>query len=109
MGIRLIKNDFFVDEETITLGDNEYPLVKISFENVPLIIIKAAKGYVATTHLDKKKVEKLGEIACFISPIKSLGSLQKSKIKDVTSWAEEIGIKQGMTLKRALEILNGER
>ena len=89
-------------------GEKQYGLVKISFDNVPLIIIKASKGYVATTHLDKKKIETLGEIACFISPVKSTNSLKKAKIKDTTSWAEELGIKQGMTLKRALEILNGE-
>ncbi len=102
-----MKNDFFVDEDTVILGDNEYPLVRICFENTPLIIIKAAKGYVATTHLDRKKIETLGEIACFISPVMKTNSLRKSKIKEVTSWAEDIGIKQGMTLKRALEILNG--
>ena len=109
MSIKLVKEDFFVNEDTVIVGNNEYPIVKISFENAPLIVIKASKGYVATTHLDKKKVESLGEIACFISPVMSLNSLKKAKIKDTTSWAEELGIKQGMTLKRALEILNGEQ
>ena len=108
MSIRLIKEDFFVDEDTIVFGNKEYQVVKISFENVPLIIIKASKGYVTTTHLDKKKIETLGEIACFVSPVMSIDLLKKSKIKDATTWAEELGIKQGMTLKRALEILDGE-
>lgn len=109
MSIKITKDDFFVDEDTIDFGNKRYKVVKISFDNVPLIVIKASKGYVATTHLDKKKIESLGEIACFISPVLSLNSLRRAKIKDLTSWAEELGIKQGMTLKRALEILDGEK
>ena len=34
--------------------------------------------------------------------------MYKAKIKAVTSWAEDLGLRPGMSVKKALEILDGE-
>jgi len=76
--------------------------------NMPLVIIKARKGYVACSYISKETAEKVGDVAVFVSGVKSIDDMINAKVKDVTSWAEDLGIRAGMSVKKALEILDGE-
>ncbi|MGB9719722.1 MAG: YunC family protein [Candidatus Anstonellales archaeon] len=76
--------------------------------NLPLIIIKAKKGYVACSYISKETAEKVGDVAAFVSGVKSIDEMMAAKIKDVTTWAEDLGLRPGMSVKKALEILDGE-
>jgi len=76
--------------------------------NMPLIIIKARRGYIACSYISKETAEKVGDVAAFVSGVKSVDDMMSAKIRDVTSWAEDLGIRPGMSVKKALEILDGE-
>lgn len=76
---------------------------------MPLLILKAKKGYVACSYLNKMSAEHLGDIAAFVPGVKSFEDLYCSKIRDMTAWAEEIGIREGMSVKKALEIMDKEK
>jgi len=76
--------------------------------NMPLVIIKAKKGYVACSYISKETAEKVGDVAVFVSGVKSIDDMMNAKVKDVTSWAEDLGIRAGMSVRKALEILDGE-
>jgi uncharacterized protein YunC (DUF1805 family) len=76
--------------------------------NMPLVIIKARKGYVACSYISKETAEKVGDVAVFVSGVKSIDDMINAKVKDVTSWAEDLGIRAGMSVRKALEILDGE-
>ncbi len=95
-------------EETIKFGDRDYKAVKLNLGTVPLLIIKAENGYVASTYIDQDAAEKLGDIACFVTNVKSFEDFERAKIKCVTSWAEDLGIRPGMSIKKALEIMGGD-
>lgn len=95
-------------EETITFGDKEYKGFKLDLGTIPLLIIKTQKGYIASTYIDYGAAEKLGDIACFVSNVKNFNDFQKAKIKHVTTWAEDLGIRPGMSIKKALEIMDEE-
>lgn len=105
MGNSLVTN---TTEETIRFGDKIYKAVKLELGTVPLLIIKAENGYVASTYIDYGAAEKLGDIACFVSNVKSFEDFEKAKVKQVTSWAEDLGIRPGMSIKKALEIMGGD-
>lgn len=75
--------------------------------NMPLIVIKAKRGYVACSYISKETAEKVGDVAAFVTGVKSVDDMVNAKIKDVTSWAEDLGLRPGMSVKKALEILDG--
>ncbi|MCC7552143.1 DUF1805 domain-containing protein [Candidatus Micrarchaeota archaeon] len=95
-------------EETVKFGDKDYKAVRLILGTVPLLIIKAENGYVASTYIDHGAAEKLGDIACFVTNVKSFEDFEKAKVKHATSWAEDLGIRPGMSIKKALEIMGGD-
>lgn len=94
-------------EQTIVIEGRKYTGMIFSLGNMPLMIVKAKKGYVACAYLDKQSCERLGDVAAFVSGVKSLEDFMHAKIKNMTVWAEELGIREGMSVKKALEIMDG--
>jgi uncharacterized protein YunC (DUF1805 family) len=90
----------------ISFEGKTYLVLKEDIGNVPLIIVKAKKGYIACSYIDKATAEKVGDIAAFVSGVKSLDDLKKAKIRETTSWAEDLGIREGMSVKKALELMD---
>lgn len=80
----------------------------LSFElgNMPLLILKAKRGYVACSYVNRASAENLGDVAAFVPGAKSFEELYCSKIREMTAWAEEAGIREGMSVKKALEIMD---
>ena len=76
--------------------------------NLPFIVVRAKKGYVACSYVDKETAEKVGDIAAFVSGVKCLDDLKKAKIRQATTWAEDLGIREGMSVKKALELMDLE-
>ena len=84
----------------------KYLALERKIGNIPLVIVKAKHGYVACSYIDKGTAEKVGDIAAFVSGVKTTEDLLKAKVRSVTSWAEDVGIREGMTVKKALEIMD---
>jgi len=96
-------------EETLEFNGKTYAGIRFELGNVPLIIIKAKKGYVACSYIDRTAAEKLGDVACFVSGVKTFEDMFKAKVRGATVWAEELGIREGMSVKKALEIIDEEK
>ncbi len=73
--------------------------------NLPLIIFKTNVGYIATPYISKEMAEKVGDIAAFTDGVKTKEAFVKGKIRKITKWAEDLGLREGMTVKRAMRIL----
>jgi uncharacterized protein YunC (DUF1805 family) len=88
----------------------KYPPDTFFYElgSLPLVIVKCKRGYIATTYISKDMAEKVGDVAGFVKGVKTLDDFMKSKLKEVTSWGDNAGLRDGMTVKRAIEILNSE-
>ena len=76
--------------------------------NLPLIVLRCKRGYIATAYINKEMAEKVGDVAGFVKGVKNVDEFMKAKLKETTSWGENAGIREGMTVKRAMEILNSD-
>jgi uncharacterized protein YunC (DUF1805 family) len=92
--------------EWIECDGRKYLALQQDLGNLNLIIIKAKRGYVACSYIDKETAEKVGDVAAFVSGVKNIDDVLKAKIREVTTWAEDIGIREGMSVKKALEIMD---
>jgi len=92
----------------ISFDGKIYLAVKEEMGNLPLLVVKAKKGYIACSYIDKETAEKVGDVAAFVSGVKNIDELKKAKIRYVTSWAEDMGVREGMSVKKALEIMDIE-
>ncbi len=92
--------------DEIAFEGKKYTAVKHEIGNLPLIVVKAKNGYVACSYIDKDTAEKVGDVAAFVSGVRTLEDLKKAKIRHATTWAEDIGIREGMSVKKALEIMD---
>lgn len=86
--------------------NKKYLALEHKIGNIPLIIVKAKNGYVACSYIDRNTAEKVGDIAAFVSGVNSLDDLLNAKVREATTWAKDIGIREGMTVKKALEIMD---
>lgn len=94
--------------ETICFEGKKYDCLKEELGNLPIIIVRAKKGYIACSYVDKETAEKVGDVAAFVSGVKTIDDFMRAKIKTTTSWAEDMGIREGMSVKKALEIMDSE-
>ncbi len=90
----------------VSFEGKRYIAVKHEIGNLPLIVVKAKNGYVACSYIDKDTAEKVGDVAAFVSGVKNIDDLKKAKIRHATTWAEDLGIREGMSVKKALEIMD---
>jgi uncharacterized protein YunC (DUF1805 family) len=93
-------------EEKLTLDGKEYIGLSFQLGNLPLLIVKAKKGYVACGYICKESAEKFGDIAAFVSGVKNWDEFFKAKIKSITTWADDLGVREGMSVKKALELMD---
>lgn len=92
--------------DEISFEGKKYVALKQNIGNLPLIVVRAKKGYIACSYIDRETAEKVGDIAAFVSGVKCLDDLKKAKIRQATSWAEDLGIREGMSVKKALELMD---
>ena len=94
-------------EEHVEVDGRKYLTQIIELGNLPWISVKAKKGYIACSYVDMDTAEKIGDVAAFVTGVKSLDDMLRAKVRGVTTWAEDIGIREGMSVKKALEIMDG--
>jgi uncharacterized protein YunC (DUF1805 family) len=92
--------------DEIAFEGKKYEALKHEIGNLPLIVVKAKNGYVACSYIDRNTAEKVGDVAAFVAGVKNINDLKKAKIRHATSWAEDLGIREGMSVKKALEIMD---
>ncbi|MCD6279734.1 DUF1805 domain-containing protein [Candidatus Micrarchaeota archaeon] len=97
-----------VEDIVIEINNKKFCGHKIFVGNMPLIIIYGKKGYIASSYINKETAEKLGDIAGFVTNIKDFDDLTHAKVKYTTSWAEDIGIRPGMSIQKALSLLGSD-
>ncbi len=93
-------------EEKLAFEGREYLGLSFQLGNVPLFIVKAKKGYVACSYVSKDAAEKYGDVAAFVTGVKTYEDFFKAKIKAFTTWADDLGIREGMSVKKALELMD---
>ncbi|MEM4366941.1 MAG: DUF1805 domain-containing protein [Candidatus Anstonellales archaeon] len=99
-----------VKEDEIYIDGRRYNVFYLDgISNIPLIVIKAKNGYLANSMLSFETAEKVGDLAVFVNNVKKIEDMAKAKVRKHTSWAGNLGIKEGTSAKRALELLDKGR
>lgn len=94
--------------EPVEFGEKTYMGLRKDLGNLPLIVVRAKRGYVACSYLSRDTAEKIGDVAAFVSGVREYSEFFNAKIRGTTSWAEDLGIREGMSVRKALEIMDTE-
>lgn len=88
--------------EQIKLENGSALGLKMDMEHAPLLVIRAAKGFVMCGYLNMDVADKLGDAAVRVTGVKSFEDVLNAKAVDVSEAAKKLGITVGMTAKDAL-------
>ncbi len=92
----------------VELEGKKYSVLESELGNLKLIVIRAKRGYIACSYIDKETAEKVGDVAGFVSGVKCVDDMMKAKLRETTTWAEDMGLREGMSVRKALEILDAQ-
>ena len=92
-----------MEVEQLQLKNGSALGVKVEMKSAPLLLIKTPKGYVMCGYLNMEAAEKLGDIAARVSGVKTFEDVLNAQVNALTSQAGQLGIKEGMTGREALE------
>ncbi|MEW6528671.1 MAG: DUF1805 domain-containing protein [Candidatus Micrarchaeota archaeon] len=95
-------------KKSVELEGKKYDTFEDNLGNLKLLVIKAKRGYIACSYINKETAEKVGDVAGFVSGVTCIDEMLKAKIRATTSWAEDVGLREGMSVRKALEILDNE-
>jgi len=76
-------------------------------EHAPLLVIRAAKGFVMCGYLNIEVANKLGDVAVRVTGVKSFEDMLNAKAVDVSEAAKKLGITIGMPAREALNRMLG--
>lgn len=88
--------------EQIKLENGSALGVKLDMEHAPLLVIRAAKGFVMCGYLNMDVANKLGDVAVRVTGVKSFEEVLNAKAVDVSEAAKKLGITVGMPAREAL-------
>jgi uncharacterized protein YunC (DUF1805 family) len=76
---------------------------QIKLPKANLVLATTARGYICCGFLDLKTSDKLGDIACKVTGVRTINGLLQSRIIAVSSKAKSKGIKKGMVAREVIE------
>ncbi|MFA4934461.1 MAG: DUF1805 domain-containing protein [Candidatus Methanoperedens sp.] len=88
--------------EQIKLENGSALGLKMDMEHAPLLVIRAAKGFVMCGYLNMDVANKLGDVAVRVTGVKSFEDVLNAKAVDVSEAAKKLGITVGMSAREAL-------
>ncbi|MFZ2410134.1 MAG: DUF1805 domain-containing protein [Candidatus Methanoperedens sp.] len=88
--------------EQIKLENGSALGLKMDMEHAPLLVIRAAKGFVMCGYLNMDVANKLGDVAVRVTGVRSFEDVLNAKAVDVSEAAKKLGIIIGMPAKEAL-------
>jgi uncharacterized protein YunC (DUF1805 family) len=88
--------------EEIKLENGSALGLKMDMEHAPLLVIRAAKGFVMCGYLNMDVANKLGDAAVRVTGVKSFEDVLNAKAVDVSEAAKKLGITIGMPAREAL-------
>ena len=91
--------------EPIELDSGTAIGLKLDMEHAPLLVIRALKGFVMCGYLDITTAERLGDVAAKVTGVRNFEDVLAASVVEVTTAAEDIGIKTGISAKEALELM----
>ncbi|MDP2717847.1 MAG: DUF1805 domain-containing protein [Candidatus Micrarchaeota archaeon] len=95
-----------VKTEKLEMGGKAFTALTVPLAKAPLVMVvseRDASVYLACGYVSVTASDKFGDMAAFVSGVKSVPEMLAAKIVNVSKKAEEAGAKEGMTGKAFLE------
>lgn len=92
-------------QKQIQIKDKFATAITLKLHHANWVLVVAEKGFVCCGYLDLATAEKLSDAACLVRGVKTAEDLLQAKIVGLTTFAQNLGIKIGMTGKEALELM----
>lgn len=73
----------------------------------PLLLIVAERGFVMCGFLNVDAAERLGVAAAMVSGVRTFEDVLEAPVRACTSKARELGVREGMKGREALELMIG--
>ncbi len=70
----------------------------------PLLVISGSKGCLTCGYLSMESFERNGDAAAIVRGVNNYEEMLMATVKEVSSFARELGVEPGMTGRQALEI-----
>ncbi|MDD2524147.1 MAG: DUF1805 domain-containing protein [Endomicrobiia bacterium] len=71
-----------------------------------LLMIIGSKGYIMCGYLNINTAQKMGDVACIVTGVKTIEDILNSKIVALTSNAQKLGVEMGMAVTEVLKKLS---
>jgi len=88
--------------EQIELENGSTLGIKVDMEHAPLLVIRAAKGFVMCGYLNIEVANKLGDVAVRVTGVRTFEDVLNAKAVEVSEAAKKLGITIGMPAREAL-------
>jgi uncharacterized protein YunC (DUF1805 family) len=102
-GYDLLREGLNMQVEQIQIRNGTAMGIKVEMKTAPLLVITARPGFVMCGYLNMEATEKLGDVAARVSGVKTFEDVLNAKVNATSSAATELGIKEGITGREALE------
>jgi len=87
----------------IDVGDHTAVGVRVDLSKAPLLLIKAARGFLMCGYLNVYSAEQLGDVAAVVRGVSTFEEMLEASVRSCTAEARALGIKEGETGRSALE------
>jgi len=94
--------------EPVEFDGKKYNGIRQEIGNLTLIVVRAKRGYIACSYVNKETAEKVGDVAAFVSGVRNYSDFFNAKVKQTTTWADDLGIREGMSVRKALELMDAD-
>ena len=94
-----------IEIDTININGREYETLKVDMDPAPLILVRGKKGFLMCGYLNMEAADKLGAVAVSTSGVKTVDDILNKPVTKISMKARELGVKEGMTGRQALEYL----
>ena len=91
----------------IIINETVFKTVQVDLsEKGKLLMIISKKGYIMCGYLNINTAQKLGDVACMVTGVKTIEDVLNSNIVALTAEAQKLGIIMGMPVKEVLQKLS---
>ncbi|MBM3247843.1 MAG: DUF1805 domain-containing protein [Candidatus Omnitrophica bacterium] len=90
-------------QRNIKLKNKDISGIEVNLHNANFVLAVAPKGYICCGYLNLETAQKLDDIACVVTGVKTIEDLLKADIVNMTHQAQALGIKRGMNAQEVLE------
>ena len=94
-----------IEVEMVDVDGRKLLGLKVDLPKAPLLLLLHERLVVGCGYISLEAMEKMGNAACIVRGVRSFREMLSAEVAELTSKAEEIGIRRGIRVEEALRML----